>query len=140
MFIAHDVSLELIRELRVLLPAIQRFDRDLATQLRTAATSVTLNLSEGQRSGGGNQRRHYEIAHGSANEVKGALAVAQAWGLLADPSRARAILDRLLALLWRLTHPKHDDGATGAVRRPTRSPTGGTRSRQPHARAAAASA
>jgi four helix bundle protein len=72
MFIAHDVSLDLIRELRALMPAIQRFDRDLATQLRTAATSVTLNLSEGQRSGGGNQRRHYEIAHGSANEVKGA--------------------------------------------------------------------
>jgi len=104
MFIAHDVSLDLIRELRGLLPAIQRFDRDLATQIRTAATSVTLNLNEGQRSGGGNQRRHYEIAHGSANEVKGALAVAEAW--IEDPARARAILDRLLALLWRLTHPR----------------------------------
>ncbi|HSN20532.1 MAG TPA: four helix bundle protein [Usitatibacter sp.] len=106
MFIAHDVSLDLIRELRTLLPAIQRFDRELATQLRTAATSVTLNLSEGQRSGGGNQRRHYEVAHGSANEVKGALAVAEAWGWIDDPERARAILDRLLALLWRLTHPR----------------------------------
>lgn len=106
MFIAHDVSLDLIRELRTLMPAIQRFDRDLATQLRTAATSVTLNLSEGQRSGGGNQRRHYEIAHGSANEVKGALAVAEAWGWIEAPERARAILDRLLALLWRLTHPR----------------------------------
>ncbi|MBV8763034.1 MAG: four helix bundle protein [Deltaproteobacteria bacterium] len=106
MFIAHDVSLELIRELRTLLPAIQRFDRDLAVQLRTAATSVTLNLSEGQRSGGGNQRRHYEIAHGSANEVKGALAVAEAWGWIEQPAQARAILDRLLALLWRLTHPR----------------------------------
>ena len=107
MFIAHDVSLELIRELRTLMPAIQRFDRDLASQLRTAATSVTLNLSEGQRSGGGNQRRHYELAHGSANEVKGALAVGEAWGWIEDPARARAILDRLLALLWRLTHPRH---------------------------------
>ena len=106
MFIAHDVSLELIRQLRTLLPAIQRFDRDLATQLRTAATSVTLNLSEGQRSGGGNQRRHYEIAHGSANEVKGVLAVAEAWGWIEDCAQARAILDRLLALLWRLTHPR----------------------------------
>ncbi len=104
MFIAHNVSLELIRELRTLLPAIQRFDRELATQIRTAATCVTLNLSEGQRSGGGNQRRHYEIAHGSANEVKGALAVAEAWGWLDEAARARQILDRLLALLWRLTH------------------------------------
>src|SRR6185503_9964376 len=63
-------------------------------QIRNAAGSITLNLSEGQRSGGGNQRRHYEIAHGSANEVKGALAVAEAWGWLDEAGRARRILDR----------------------------------------------
>ena len=62
MFIAYEVSLELIRELRTLVPAIARQDRELAVQIRTAASSVTLNLSEGQRSGGGNQKRHYEIA------------------------------------------------------------------------------
>ena len=60
MFIAYEVSLELIRELRTLVPVIARQDRELAAQIRTAASSVTLNLSEGQRSGGGNQRRHYE--------------------------------------------------------------------------------
>ena len=103
MFIAYEVSLELIRELRSVVPVIQRHDRELATQIRNAASSVTLNLSEGQRSGGGNQRRHYELAHGSANEVKGALAVAEAWGWLGQAERARQILDRLLALLWRLT-------------------------------------
>ena len=103
MFIAYNVSLELIRELRALVPAIARHDRDLAVQIRTAASSVTLDLAEGQRSGGGNQKRHYAIAHGSANEVKGALAVAEAWGWLDESERARQILDRLLALLWRLT-------------------------------------
>ena len=106
MFIAYNVSLELIRELRRLVPVIARQDRELAVQIRTAASSVTLNLSEGQRSGGGNQRRHYEIAHGSANEVKGALEVAQAWGWIDGAEKARAVLDRLLALLWRLTHPR----------------------------------
>jgi len=35
--------------------------------------------------------------------VKGALAVAEAWGWLDEADRARLILDRLLALLWRLT-------------------------------------
>jgi four helix bundle protein len=102
-FIAYEVSLDLIRELRTVVPVIQRHDRELAVQLRTAASSITLNLAEGQRSGGGNQKRHYEIAHGSANEVKGALAVAEAWGWLDEAPRARQILDRLLALLWRLT-------------------------------------
>jgi four helix bundle protein len=112
MFVAYEVSLELIRELRTLVPKIQRFDREIATQIKNAAGSITLNLSEGQRSGGGNQRRHYELAHGSANEVKGALAVAEAWGWIESADRARAILDRLLALLWRLTHPRAPAHAT----------------------------
>jgi four helix bundle protein len=106
MFIAYEVSLEPIRELRTLVPVIARHDRELAVQIRNAASSVTLNLSEGQRSGGGNQRRHYELAHGSANEVKGALAVAEAWGWIDGAPRSREILDRLLALLWRLTRGK----------------------------------
>jgi four helix bundle protein len=89
---------------RVRAPRWRARERELAVQIRTAASSVTLNLSEGQRRGGGNQKRHYEIAHGSANEVKGALAVAEAWGWLDEAQGARQILDRLLALLWRLTH------------------------------------
>jgi four helix bundle protein len=103
MFIAYEVSLDLIRELRGVVPVVARHDRELAAQIRNAASSVTLNLSEGQRSGGGNKRRHYEIAHGSANEVKGAIAVAEAWGWIDGAARSREILDRLLALLWKLT-------------------------------------
>ena len=51
-------------------------------------------------------QRHYAIAHGSANEVKAALAVARAWGWLDEAKAPAEILDRLLALLWRLTHPR----------------------------------
>ena len=106
MFIAYQVSVELIRDLRDLVPIIKRNDRDLADQIHRAATSVSLNLSEGQRLTAGNQRRHYEIAHGSANEVKAALDLAEAWGWLNDTTAPRRTLDRLLALLWRLTHPR----------------------------------
>ncbi len=106
MFVADTVAIELVHDLRDLIPAIKRHDRDLADQIHRAATSVALNLSEGQRSTAGNQRRHYEIAHGSANEVKAALDLAEAWGWLADTSAPRRTLDRLLALLWRLTHPR----------------------------------
>ena len=104
MFIAYEVSVQLIRNLRELVPVIQRFDRNLADQMQRAATSVTLNLAEGQRLRAGNQRKHYEIAHGSANEVKASLDLAEAWGWVADTEAPRKILDRLLALLWRLTH------------------------------------
>jgi hypothetical protein len=61
-----------------------------------------LNLGEGARSTGGNQRMRYESAHGSANEVKAALAAS--WGWIDDAKPQLEILDRLLALLWRLTH------------------------------------
>ena len=106
MFIAYNVSVDLIRQLRDVVVAIKRYDRDLADQLQRAASSVALNLSEGQRLTAGNQRKHYETANGSAAEVKAALHLAEAWGWIADAAAARETLDRLLALLWRLTHPK----------------------------------
>jgi four helix bundle protein len=102
-FITYNVSLDLIRTLRPIVPAIKKHDRDLADQLRRAATSISLNLGEGRLRTGGDQRRHYEIAHGSAGEVLTALDVADAWGYVIDAGNALATLDRLLALMWRLT-------------------------------------
>ena len=106
MFIAYEVSVQLVTSLREVVPLVERSDRDLADQMRRAASSVVLNLAEGQRSAKGNKHKHYAIAHGSANEVKAALAVAQAWGWIGEAHVPREILDRLLAILWRLTHRK----------------------------------
>src|SRR4051812_14064757 len=108
MFITYEVSLEAIRTLRPLVERIQREDRDLADQIRRAASSVALNLAEGQRLTKGNRPKHYAIAHGSANEVRAAVQTALAWGWV-EPATATdslAVLDRLLALLWSLTHPR----------------------------------
>jgi four helix bundle protein len=104
MLIAYDVSVQLITALRPLVRMIEQRDRDLADQLRRAATSVLLNLGEGRKFNNGNRRKHYEIAQGSANEVKAALDAAAAWGWVDAGDELRALLDRLLALLWRLTH------------------------------------
>ena len=106
MFVTYQVSLELVGSLREIVNVIERSDRDLADQLRRAASSVVLNLSEGSRSSKGNKAKHFAIAHGSASEVKAALELARAWGWIGDAQRPREILDRLLALLWRLTHPR----------------------------------
>jgi len=65
-----------------------------------------MNLGEGQRSAKGNRQKHYALANGSANEVKAGLLVAQAWGWIEQSDQSLAIMDRLLALLWKLTHPK----------------------------------
>jgi four helix bundle protein len=107
MFIAYEASLAVIKSLRVVLPSIERNDRDLADQLKRAASSVALNLAEGQRSAKGNKPKHYAIAHGSANEVRAVIDTALAWGWIADAREQLASLDRLLALLWRLNHPRH---------------------------------
>ncbi len=104
MFVAYEISKELIVSLRGIVPTIQANDRDLADQLRRAAQSVLLNLAEGQKFNNGNRRKHYEIAQGSANEVKAALDAAEAWGWIDQRGIERALLDRLLAVLWKLTH------------------------------------
>ncbi len=106
-FVALEVSFELIAALREIVPTIAKNDRGLADQLQRAASSVSLNIAEGQRSMKGNRLKHYGIAHGSANEVKAGLCVARAWGWIDQSERtgvAFVVLDRLLGLLWGLTH------------------------------------
>lgn len=106
MIIAYEVSLEVIRTLRTIVPQIERHDRDLADQIKRAASSVALKLAEGQRLTKGNKPKQYAIAHGSANEVRAAVQTAIAWGWIDEASKQLAAIDRLLALLWRLNHPR----------------------------------
>jgi four helix bundle protein len=70
MFVAYEVSLELITSLRALVPIVDRQNRELAAQIKRTASSVSLNLMEGSRSAKGNKAKHFAIAHGSANEAR----------------------------------------------------------------------
>ena len=103
-FEAYEVTLELAAVLRPVLDQLARWDRDLADQTRRAASSVVLNLAEGARRTGRDRLHFYRIAAGSAAEVRAALAVARAWGNLEPVAGVEALLDRVLAMLWRLTH------------------------------------
>ena len=104
MLVAYEVALELVRELRPLVEQIRKHDNTLAKQLVDAANSTVQNLAEAERHTGGNKRAKFEIAHGEANEVKGSLDLALAWGYVVDDSRARDKLRRLLAMCWGLTN------------------------------------
>ena len=103
MFVAYQVSLELVEGLRAVVERLRRHDRELGDQLRRAATSVALNLAEGQRREGGDRVRFFRIASGSAGEVRATLEVARAWGWMVDDEQILPILDRLLGLLWGVT-------------------------------------
>ena len=99
-FATYDVSLELVRVLAPIVPAIKKHDRDLADQMKRAATSVVLNVNEERRRGGGDQRRSFEIASGSAHEVLAAIDTAIAWGWIDDLPIARGLLDRRARSGW----------------------------------------
>ena len=104
MFVAYEATLELIRALGPLLRRVAPLDRDLAQQIRRAASSVALNLSEGRGLSGPRQANHYRIASGSAQEVGAGLDLIEAWGLAPVEASTKQRLDRVRALLWGLTH------------------------------------
>ena len=105
-FDAQNLALDMIRSLRQPIERIQQHDPKLADQLRRAASAVPLNIAEGNRRAGKDKRYHWRVAAGSADEARYCLRVAEAWGYLAEEESddALGLLDRLGAILYRLTH------------------------------------
>ena len=104
MFRIYDSMIQALGLLRVELPRIERFDNDLARQLRRAAASVALNIGEGSGSSGGVRTMRFRTALGSARETNACLDVAIALGYLdgVDPA-LRTKLDHVIGGLVRLT-------------------------------------
>jgi four helix bundle protein len=104
-FIALETAVELVKSVREAHQALVNKDPDLANQLKRAAASVPLNIGEGRMRIGKDRLHHYRVAAGSAEEVRIALRVAEAWGDLAPETTVTpiAVCDRVLAMLWKLT-------------------------------------
>ena len=97
---AEAVGVELVG---VLKPIVGRCDAGLADQIRRAANSMVLNIAEADGRSGRDRKNRFRIARGSALEVRAGLKLAVAWGYSPRPGEAEALLDRLAAMLWRLT-------------------------------------
>ena len=108
MFEAGHVSLQLVSAIRPVVAAVRSHDVNLADQLQRAATSAALNTAEGSRRSGRDAASRYRIAAGECAEAATAVRIAVAWGHLDDAAAAAslALADRLLAMLWRLRHPR----------------------------------
>ena len=104
-FQVEEMAYELIATLRPVVPCIKGRDRALADQLTRAASSVALNIAESNYSDAGNRRARLFTAAGSANETRAALRVALQWGYCtaAEAEPARGLLERIVAMLWKLT-------------------------------------
>jgi four helix bundle protein len=105
MFDALEMSLQVLERLVPIDARIRRRSASLAKQLSDASESVALNLGEGRLRRDGDRRRHYEMAAGSASEVTVALRIAVAKGYITATEAAEvdAVLDRVRAMLYRLT-------------------------------------
>ena len=105
MFDALEVSLETVAALKQPLAVIRTADADLYRQLRRAGSSMPLNIAEGSRRVGKDRKHLWRVAAGSAAEVRVALRVAVAWGDLDAVAAQRSfeLLDRVIAMLWKMT-------------------------------------
>ena len=108
MFDALEVSLQVMELLVPIETRIRKRNSNLGKQLAKASESVTLNLAEGRDRKDGDQRRHFEMAAGSAGEVTAALHVAVLKRYISRDEYAAidASLDRVRAMCYRLPHPK----------------------------------
>jgi four helix bundle protein len=106
MFQLEKLTIEIIKLLRPIVRRIEAHDRNLADQLKRAATSIALNVSESSYAKGGNRKAQLHVAAGSANESRAALRVASAWGYVeeSEMGAAQDKLDHCVAVLWKLTH------------------------------------
>ncbi|MRG97250.1 four helix bundle protein [Polyangium spumosum] len=100
----YGVAIEMLRVLRPVMERIATKDPNLGDQMRRAATSVPLNLSEGAYSQGRNERARWHTAMGSAAEVRACLDVAEALGYVDNvDEELRLKLDHIIGTLHKLT-------------------------------------
>jgi len=99
----YDVVLEVMTALRPVMATIERRDPDLARQMRRAATSVPLNISEGSLSRGRNRPARYATAMGSMRETLSCMEVAMALGYIDQIDAAlRRQIDHVLGTLHKV--------------------------------------
>jgi four helix bundle protein len=104
MFECLEVAHEAVGSIRGIVATIARRDRSMAEQMRRAAVSIVSNIDEAAGVGGARRTDHFRIALGSTRELTSQLRVAHAWGLVENVSTPLDLLDRVRAMLWRLTH------------------------------------
>ena len=94
--------LQLARDMRGVLNSIGKQDPDLARQTRRALTSIALNTAEGDYQRAGNQRLRFQIAMGSADEVRACLEISTALDYIADQPELIDAFDRVARTLFNL--------------------------------------
>jgi len=106
MFDTLEMSLTVLERLAPLEPKLRQRRKSLADEVGRAAESIALNVSEARQRAGLDRADLFRRAAGSASELTTALRIARARGHItpAEFAAVDAALDRVRAMLWRLTH------------------------------------
>ena len=106
-FIAYELSLEAASQVFQLVEKVKPSAANLADQARRSASSIPLNLAEGNGRVGRDRLHHFRIAHGSAREASSCIELLVAIGAVdrAEGGEVIELLDRVKAITWRLVHP-----------------------------------
>jgi four helix bundle protein len=101
-----EMSLAVLDRLAAVEPKIRQRRKSLADEIGRAAESVALNVSEARQRAGLDRADLFRRAAGSAAELTTALRIARARSYItpAEYAEIDAVLDRVRAMLWRLTH------------------------------------
>ena len=104
-FIAIELAIQLVANLAPIEDAVRLHRKKLADEIARSSDSIGLNLGEGRHRIGRDRGHHYRIAAGSAGELTTALRIACGRKLItwARYAAVDAKLDRIRAMLWRLT-------------------------------------
>jgi len=106
MFDVLEMSLTVMDRLAEVEVKVRLRRKSLADQIGRAAESIGLNISEGRERAGLDRTDLYRKAAGSAGELTTALriAVSRRYITPADFAHVDEALDRVRAMLWKLTH------------------------------------
>ena len=101
-----EMSLTVLDRVAEVEPKIRAKRKSLANEIGRAAESIALNVSEGSQRAGLDKPDLYRRAAGSARELTTGLRIAKSLRYItaADYDTIDAALDRVRAMLWRLTH------------------------------------
>ena len=101
-----EMSLVVLEQMASVEAHVRLKRKSLADEIGRAAESVALNVSEARARAGLDRADLYRRAAGSASELTTALRIARARGYISldEHAAVESPLDRVRAMLWRLTH------------------------------------
>jgi four helix bundle protein len=101
-----EMSIAVLERVAPIEAKVRTRRKKLADEIGRAADSVALNVSEGRQRAGLDRADFYRRAAGSAAELTTALRVARIRGCITrdDLAHVDEVLDRVRAMLWKLTH------------------------------------